>query len=119
MTARQSRFAMYGTVESQSDVGLTTAEGISFGATCSICESQLTTAYYRVNGHEICRECRGPVMSQLVRQHGSVVGAFLRGWLFGALSGASGYVVYMAAMTLLHGYGGLVTLIVGPVVWEV
>jgi hypothetical protein len=106
------------TVETDPDPGLTTAKGVSFGATCSICDTKLTTSYYCVNGHEICPDCRRPVMSQLARQHGSIVNAFVRGWLFGAFSGASGYVFYAAAMALLKGYSGLVALFIGPIVWK-
>jgi hypothetical protein len=43
----------------------------------------------------------------------------MRGWLFGALSGSSGYVVYMTAMALLRDFTGLVVLVIGPIVWKI
>jgi hypothetical protein len=109
---------MTGIIETDVDPGLTTGRGLSFGAACFICETKLTTTYYRVNGHEVCADCRRPVMAKLARQQGSIVNAFVRGWMFGAFSGASGYVFYIAAMTLLRGYGALVSILIGPIVWK-
>jgi hypothetical protein len=110
---------MNGTIEAETDAGLTTGAGLSFGAKCSLCEAKLTTRYYCVNGHDICPDCRGPVLQKLARQHGTAFSAFLRGWLLGSLSGVSGYVVYAGAMALLRGYDAVVAMFVGPIVWKV
>jgi hypothetical protein len=109
---------MYASVETDSGPGLSTAQGISFDARCSICDTELAKQYYRVNGHEICSNCRRPVMSELVGQHGSTLHAFLRGWLFGALTGLSGYIVYLSVMTVLRGFSSVAAIVIGPLVWK-
>jgi hypothetical protein len=92
-------------------------EGASAAATalaCTVCNAEITTSYYEVNGEIACVSCRAKLRAQFTGGSGSA--RFAKAIGFGLAAAAAGSAIYYAVLALTGYEIGLVAIIVGFIV---
>ena len=89
---------------------------------CALCKSNITDAYYHLNGQPICASCKVKADAQIadLKGRGTGTGAMGKSVLFGAGAAIAGAIVYFAVTAITGWEIGIVAIVIGYMVgWSI
>jgi len=83
-------------------------------ASCTGCQNTISTEYYSINNHTVCRSCRDAIDAAAQTPRGA--GPFIRAAVFGLGAGIVGAAIYYAVIALANLEIGIVAILIGYMV---